>query len=335
MASLSDFAVTFRWDPELAPLIPHLPVPGPAEPTSGVAEAVASRELAAAFLAEQEARVTDTEGVSFEDVEVPGTEGAPAVLIRLHRPERLEATPSPAVLHIHGGGFAMGSVREQGGAALLAKELGVVVADVEYRLAPEHPALAAVEDCYAALQWLHREAASFDVDVDRIVVVGASAGGGIAAGLALYARDRGGPSIAFQCLMIPQLDDRLETPSMRQFAETPLWNRHAAEQSWRWYLGGAQGEAVSPYASPARAADLAGLPPAYVSVMEYDPLRDEGIHYALRLLEAGVSVELHAFPGTFHGSAMVAQDAAVSRREHVERLSVLRRALGLDGVSSA
>jgi acetyl esterase/lipase len=143
-------------------------------------------------------------------------------------------------------------------------------------------------------------------------VYGQSAGGGLAAALSLLARDRGGPSLCFQYLGIPELDDRLETPSMQQFVDTPMWNRPNAVLSWRYYLGhDADGE-VSPYAAPARAADLSGLPPAYVSTMEFDPLRDEGILYALGLLQAGVTVDLHQYPGTFHGSAMV-PTAAVSR----------------------
>ena len=151
--------------------------------------------------------------------------------------------------------------------------------------------------------WLHDQADALGVDPTRVAVNGGSAGGGLAAGLALLARDRGGPAICFQYLGIPELDDRLDTPSMQQFHDTPMWSRPQAEQSWEWYLGDAHGtDDVSPYAAPARATDLAGLPPAYMSTMEFDPLRDEGIIYALKLLAAGVSVELHSFPGTFHGS---------------------------------
>ena len=118
---------------------------------------------------------------------------------------------------------------------------------------------------------------------------------------------------------------------MQQFHDTPMWSRPQAVQSWQWYLGDAYGtDDVSPYAAPARATDVAGLPPAYVSTMEFDPLRDEGINYALKLLAAGVSVELHSFPGTFHGSAMVT-GAAITQRDGAERFVVLRRALGLDG----
>ena len=156
-------------------------------------------------------------------------------------------------------------------------------------------------------------------------MIGSSAGGGLAAAVALLARDRGGPKLCFQLLGMPELDDRLETASMQAFDDTPLWNRPNAEISWRYYLGGTPADAA-PYAAPARVKDLAGLPPAYVSTMEFDPLRDEGIHYALRLLEHGVSVELHQYPGTFHGSNLVTS-AQVSKRSSAEMYDALRRAL--------
>jgi acetyl esterase len=322
--------MTYRFDPDLAPIVPLLPVPGPASPTSGVAEAVAARGGMGAFMETMFPDGQDFEGVDIEDLAIAGTNGAPDVPIRLYRPQVRPAGPMAAILSIHGGGFAAGSIYEDiTGIGRLARALGVVVVDVEYRLAPEHPAPAAVEDCYAVLRWLHDSADQVGVDPLRVMVNGGSAGGGIAAGLALYARDHAGPPICFQFLTIPELDDRLETPSMLRFGDTPMWNHHAAEQSWRWYLGGATGDDVSPYASPARATDLTGLPPAYISVMEFDPLRDEGIRYAQRLLEAGVTAELHVFPGTFHGSSLVTT-AAISRREWEERLTVTRRALGLD-----
>ncbi len=209
-------------------------------------------------------------------------------------------------------------------ATQVARELGVVVVTPEYRLAPEHPFPAGVEDCFAALRWTVGNA-ELHVDPDRVAVGGQSAGGGLAAAVALLARDRGGPSLCFQFLGIPELDHRLDTASMRAFVDTPLWNRPNAELSWEFYLGPDVGP-VSPYASPALAADLAGLPPAYVTTMEFDPLRDEGITYALRLLEAGVTVELHSFPGTFHGSTLI-PTAEVSRRAHEELLTALRRGL--------
>jgi acetyl esterase/lipase len=236
-----------------------------------------------------------------------------------------------AIYDVHGGGFLLGSIDMFDAHNLrLARELGVVVVTVDYRLAPEHPYPAPLEDCYAGLVWTAKNADALGIDPSRIAIHGESAGGGLCAGLALLARDRGGPSIAFQYLGVPELDDRLDTPSMQAFTDTPIWNRPNAVVSWDAYLGaGKRGTPDVPiYAAPARATDLTDLPPAYVSVMEFDPLRDEGIAYAQGLMHAGVSVELHAFPGTFHGSAMVEQ-AAVSRREADEALVVLRRGLKL------
>jgi acetyl esterase/lipase len=204
------------------------------------------------------------------------------------------------------------------------------VVAVEYRLAPETPFPGGLEDCYTALRWLAAEAGDLGVDPDRIAIAGYSAGGGLCAALALLARDRGGPRIRFQYLGVPEVDDRLETRSSREFVDTPVWNRPLAELSWDHYLGVGKrgGDDVSPYAAPARATDLTGLPPAYISAMEFDPLRDEGIAYAMKLIDAGVPVELHVFPGTFHASVLVAF-AQQSQREAAEEVVVLRRALGL------
>ena len=183
---------------------------------------------------------------------------------------------------IHGGGFIVGSVEaEHVGAALTAIGAGAVVVSVDYRLAPEHPYPAGLHDCYAALSFLHAEAAALGVDPGRVAVVGTSAGGGLAAATALLARDLGGPPVCFQMLHIPELDDRLETPSMQEFVDSPMWNRPLAVQSWKAYLGDLSGAPDVPsHAAPARATDLAGLPPAYISTAENDPLRDEGIIYA-------------------------------------------------------
>jgi acetyl esterase/lipase len=237
------------------------------------------------------------------------------------------------LLYIHGGGFVTGDVdTESAGAAGLVAELGILVASVEYRLAPENPYPAGLDDCMAALNWLHSEAGNLGVDPARIGVFGQSAGGGLAAAVALRARDEGGPSLRFQLLGIPELDDRLETPSMRAFTDTPMWSRPNAELSWKYYLGSLTGE-VPYHASPARAVDLTGLPTAYVSAMEFDPLRDEAIDYAARLLQAGVSVELHVYPGTFHGSSAI-PGATVSRRVHAETMDAVRRGLGLNAPQS-
>ncbi len=167
---------------------------------------------------------------------------------------------------------------------------------------------------------------------DRLAVRGASAGGGLAAAVALLARDRSGPALCFQSLAIPELDDRLETPSMVDFVDTPMWNRSRAEQSWQQYLGRPPGGSdVSAYAAPARAVDLSRLPAAYISVCEFDPLRDEGIVYAQRLVQAGVHAELHLYPGTFHGSTQFAE-ADVSQRMQADDIGALRR--GLHGTAT-
>ena len=303
-------------DPELAPIVDLLP--------RGDLRDVAGARAGILTLLEPLTRDVDTTGVTISDHEVPRPGGT--VPVRVYAPASTSSTERPALLDIHGGGFVVGSIEmEHGFATQVARDLGAVVVTPEYRLAPEHPFPGGVDDCYATLEWLHASADTLGVDTDRVAVGGQSAGGGLAAAVALLARDRGGPTLCFQFLGIPELDHRLETPSMQAFVDTPMWHRPDAELSWSYYLGPDTTE-VSPYASPALAPDLRGLPPAYVTTMEFDPLRDEGILYALRMMQAGVSVELHSFPGTFHGSGMV-PTAEVSRRGHVELLTALRRGL--------
>jgi acetyl esterase len=310
-------------DPELAPLVDLLPS------DMGLEDPVAAREGFEAMLEGLNREVPPELGVRIEDRSVPGWEDDPEVPVRIYRPKEAAAGPVPGILMIHGGGFVVGNIdTEHVGAATLAANVGALVVSVEYRLAPESAYPAAVHDCFAALRFLHDDAPALGVDRARIALVGTSAGGGLSAATALLARDRGGPAVCFQMLHIPELDDRLETRSMLTFVDSPVWNRPLAEKSWQYYLGDLAGsDDVPPYAAPSRADDLSGLPPAYVSTAENDPLRDEGILYALRMLQAGVSVELHQFPGTFHGSAMVVT-AEVSRRAQEESTRVLRRVLG-------
>lgn len=318
--------MAYNFDPELAPLIEMLPGLSMDDP---VAARAGFTEIMQAMNAE-----VDRSGVSIEDFSIPGPEGAPDVPLRLYRPEGLSATTG-AILHIHGGGFVIGDLDSELGSCIgLSRALGVPVLSVDYRLAPETPFPGGLEDCYAALCWLAENTAAQNIDPSRIVVMGMSAGGGLSAATALLARDRGGPAICFQYLGIPEVDDRLETTSMVEFDDTPMWSRPAAIISWDCYLGEQyqRGGADVPYlAAPARATvdELRGLPPAYISTMEFDPLRDEGILYALNLLRAGVQTEIHSFPGTFHGSSMV-PTAEVSQREANDTLAVLRRALNIN-----
>jgi acetyl esterase/lipase len=311
-------------DPELQPMVDLLPPLDLDDP-------VAARAGFAVMLEAMSTEIPGGEGLEITDRTVPGFDGGPEVSVRVYRPKDA-STPMPAIVHIHGGGFVVGNVdTEHVGAGVNALATGALVVSVDYRLAPEHPYPAGLHDCYAALVYVAENAATLEVDPARIAVSGASAGGGLSAATALFARDLGGPALCFQMLHIPELDDRLETPSMTRFVDSPLWNRPLAVQSWQYYLGPMYGRDDVPiYAAPARATDLAGLPPAYISTAENDPLRDEGIAYALGLLQAGVSVELHQFPGTFHGSALVAT-AEVSKRAQRESTTVLRRALGVDG----
>lgn len=294
-------------DPELRPVVELLP-----DLTDSLTDLAGARAMLASFVPDGPVPGEDL----VETVEEPiGVDAR----VRFYRP--VGATGRiPGLLYIHGGGFCLGDIElEHGLAVELCHTLGIVVASVDYRLAPEHPYPAGLEDCFVALSLL---AAREDVDPARVAVHGQSAGGGLAAATALLARDRGGPALCFQALGIPELDDRLDTPSMRAFDATPMWSRPQAELSWRHYLGG---QPADGYAAPARAEDLAGLPPAYVVTCELDPLRDEGIVYAMRLLAAGVSVELHSFPGTVHGSQLV-RDAAVVKRMDAELVGALRRA---------
>jgi acetyl esterase/lipase len=178
-----------------------------------------------------------------------------------------------------------------------------VVVSVDYRLAPEFPFPAGPEDCYAALEWVSAQADELEIDLERLVVTGGSAGGALTAALTQMSRDRGGPKIAFQALMIPVTDDRLATPSIRQAVGSPGFNAEGAEGMWLHYLGeAADREKTSPYAAPARAESLAGLPPAFVLTNGLDPLRDEGLEYAMRLLAEGISVEIYNCPGAYHGA---------------------------------
>lgn len=270
----------------------------------------------------------DRTGVTVEDHYAPGRDGAPDVLVRVYRPDGLPQ-PAPAVYNIHGGGMIGGSVPASDPDCIAyAKNLQALVASVEYRLAPEHPYPAPMEDCYAGLHWLWQHTGELGVDPDRIAIRGGSAGGGLAAGLALLARDRGEVRICFQNLIFPMLDDRNVTPSSYAITDGRVWNRDLNQLGWNAYLAGAAGtDDVSPYAAPARATDLSGLPPAYISVGTLDLFLDEDVEYARGLWEAGVPVELHIYPGAFHGAHAFIPDAPLSRRWRKDEYAAMAAAL--------
>ncbi len=301
-------ATTRRIAPELEGSLPLFPVADLSDPISARSTLA---QLAAA------APATDTAGLEIEDRTVPGE---PDVPTRIYRPQRAHG----ALVWLHGGGFVMGDLEtEHPWAVRLAQAAGAVVISVGYRRAPEHRFPAAFDDACTVMAWAADHAAELGVEPDRVAIGGHAAGAGLAAAVALRARDQQGPPIRYQLLNQPQLDDAQTTWSARTFTDTPFMTRDKAAASWRHYLGSAP---ASAYAAPARADDLSGLPPAYITSAEFDPNRDEAIEYAQRLLQAGVPVELHQWAGTFHGSQAVVS-AEVSQRQTAELGAVLRRGI--------
>jgi acetyl esterase len=293
-------------DPELKTYIPLFP---PAD----LSDPVAARKNLAALTG----AAPHTPDMEIEDRTVPGD---PDVAVRIYRPLHARR----AIVWLHGGGFVMGDLdTEHPWAVRVADGSGAMVISVGYRRAPEHVFPAALDDAYAVLEWTSEHTADLGIDPERIAVGGHAAGAGLAAAAALRARDEHGPPIHYQLLNQPQLDDRRATWSARHFTDTPFMTRDKVGASWQHYLGSAS---ATPYAAPARAADLSGLPAAFIATAELDPNRDEGIEYGLRLLQAGVSVELHQWAGTFHGST-AALSAEISQRQIDELGAVLRRAV--------
>ena len=271
---------------------------------------------------------------SVNDFAVPVPGGR--IRLRVYTPQG--DGPHPAFFHIHGGGFTLGSidwVPNEAKCAHVSRSAGCVVATVEYRLAPECPFPTAPEDCYAALLWLVDHASDVNVDPARIAVGGESAGGDLAAVLALMARDRGGPALALQLLEMPVTDmsaASLEHESMTLYGEGYGLERTGIDAFQADYLPDpAAGELA--YASPLRAGDLAGLPPAHVITAEFDPLRDSGEAYARRLHEAGVRTTVHRFLGQTHGSSSLWHFWPPAREWMDEVVRAIREALA-DGAAS-
>lgn len=254
---------------------------------------------------------------------IPGYQDAPLKLTALS-PAGQQA-PLPALVYFHGGAFALQAAPYHLRlAADYALQTPCQVILVDYRLLPKAVFPTGLEDCFAAYQWIVEHAASLGIDKDRIAVGGDSAGGALASGLCLLARDRALPLPCFQMLIYPVTDNRQAMPSMKEFTGTPLWNSRLNAKMWRLYLKGCP-PALKGYASPAEAAALTGLPPAYVEVAEYDCLRDEGIAFAEALQEGGVSAALHPVPGAVHGFE-IAKNNALVQTSLARRIAALRAA---------
>ena len=319
------------FDPELSAALAALPAeqlqPMRAE------DIPARRELLAQISTASDEALRRDGAVELEDRQIPGPAGARDLSVLILRPARGQAgrgRPLPGIYHTHGGGMVMGTNRTGADQlALWVDVVGVVAVSVEYRLAPEHPFPAPVEDCYAGLVWTGEHCDELGIDPSRLIIAGASAGGGLAAGTALMARDRGGPALSHQMLMCPMLDDRGITPSSQELDGEGNWDRTSNLTGWTALLGDARGGPdVSPYAAPARAQDLTRLPATFIDVGSVETFRDEDIEYAARLSRAGVSVEFHLWPGGFHGFDGMAPQTALAQAARAARLGYLRRAVG-------
>jgi acetyl esterase/lipase len=297
-------------DPEIAIALATLPIGGVDFGTFTIDSVSQIRDAMAAMPRPELPPPT----VPSREVVVDESADGASPTVRVYEPDSGSAARA-CLYWIHGGGYMFGSgldrdVRLERWAA----ELDAVVVSVEYRLAPEHPYPAPLHDCYAGLAWTARQHDELGIHPNRIVVAGASAGGGLAAGLALLARDRGEIELAYQLLIYPMIDDRNETASSR-IDGAPVWNRAANLLGWRAYLGrDPGGDDIPKYAAPARETDLAGLPKTFIGVGTLDVFRDEDIDYALRLLAAGVPTELHVYPGAPHGFETITPTVGVAVR---------------------
>ena len=267
------------------------------------------------------------ESVITSDHLVPSLAGEPDVPVRFYAPKNASAN-LPALLWIHGGGYVLGSMlNDDYMVKRMVEAVGCAVLSVDYRLAPEHPFPAPLEDCYTALSWLYKQCQTLNVDTSRIAIGGISAGGGLAAGLALLARDRGEFAPVFQMLLCPMLDDSSSSASSENISDERTWNRHCNLKGWEAYLG-EQGTG-SVYAAAARATNLSGLPPAYIPEGSLDIFVDENTLYAHRLEAAGVAVEHLVYPGGVHAFEYIYPAAGVSSRARKDHYAALKQALSI------
>jgi acetyl esterase/lipase len=308
------------FEPELAAVLAAFPVFPPFS-----AETIPALREGTNITAEQVVAATN---LTHEEITIkgPGSD----LILSIFRPKVRSAAAGsqanrPGIFHIHGGGMLIMN-RFAGVEPLegVITDCDAVLVTIEYRLAPEHPAPAQLDDCYAGLVWMFENAKKLGVDPDRIMIAGASAGGNLSAGVALLAKDRGGPKLLAQVLMCPMLDNNNNSGSTLQLGEIGTWQKHQNETAWKMYLNG---RAADKYTAPARAKDedLKGLPPTYIDVGALEIFRDEDIEYAKRLLGVGIPTELHVWPGAFHAFEYVAPQAVLSKHTAKTRASWMKK----------
>jgi acetyl esterase/lipase len=314
-----------RLDPELvAPLEGFLAATGGG---FNLHDLAGMRAMVAAMVAGAKAQAPSIPGVEAIDLKAPGPKGAPPVGVRFYRPKDARDA-LPVVVWMHPGGWVLGSLElEDLMAREVVKNVRCAVISVEYRLAPEHPYPAALEDCYAVVKWVATDGKKNGIDARAIAVGGSSAGANLAAGVALLARDRGEVPLRFQMLIYPALNDRNIAQVGPDVAENLFWSRENMLMSWQAYLENRHATADVPiYAAPARARDLRGLPPAFIAVGGLDMFLDECLDYGARLTAAGVNTEVHVYPGAFHAFDAFAPLARVTQRFSADRNGALMRA---------
>jgi acetyl esterase/lipase len=308
---------TIGLDPELERFLAQLPIVGLNAETLPVLRGLAALKVEDLPLGDK---------IAHAEYTIPGPGGdITASVFTPTNPSSSE--PMPCLYWIHGGGMVQGNRLSFLGDALdLVIENNAVFVTVDYRLAPEHPDPAPIEDCYAGLVWTRDHASQLGIDTGKIMVIGGSAGGGLAAGLALLCRDRKGPKLCAQCLVYPMIDDKNDTLSCRQFKNAAIWTASDNDFGWTSLLGDRKGgNDVSIYAAPARAQDLSGLPPAFIDVASTEIFRDEDVAYAQKLWASGVECELHVWPGGFHGFDVFAPKSQLSQVAISTRAAWIKR----------
>ena len=314
-------ATTLALDPEVAAILAPFAAEMANAPYLEVGDVEGRRAALEPFLGAANSSQPMPADVVIRDFHTESFDGS-EIMLRWY--EKEGATSGAAAIYLHGGGMILGNVALfDGPVARYTSASGVSMLSVEYRRAPEHPHPAPVEDAYVGLVWLAEHAVDLGIDPSRLAVMGDSAGGGLAAGVALVARDRGGPTLARQLLIYPMLDDRNTTPDP-ELAPLAAWSYDDNITGWQALLGDAAGGPdVSPYAAPARVVDARGLPAAYIEVGQLDIFRDESLEYSRQLSRAGVQVELHLHPGVPHEFDAIAFASDVARRATADRIRVL------------